>query len=107
MVENANKSKAGSYYIYCSFLQIYNEKIFDLLQDQSIPKALQIHESKLDGIFVEGLTEYAVTHYYDCLTLMKRGEKNRFIRQTTMNAKSSRSHTIFQLVVEQAKAVDG
>lgn len=31
---------------------------------------------------------------------MKQGEKNRFIRQTSMNAKSSRSHTIFQLQVE-------
>jgi hypothetical protein len=31
-------------------------------------------------IFLEGLSEYAVNHYYDCLTLMKRGEKNRCIR---------------------------
>ena len=31
---------------------------------------------------------------------MKRGEKNRSIRSTSMNAKSSRSHTIFQLIVE-------
>jgi len=38
--------------IYCSFLQIYNEKIYDLLQDFPKPKALNIHESKLDGIFV-------------------------------------------------------
>lgn len=38
--------------IYCSFLQIYNEKIYDLLQDFPKTKALNIHESKLDGIFV-------------------------------------------------------
>lgn len=31
---------------------------------------------------------------------MKRGEKNRFIRQTSMNTKSSRSHTIFQILLE-------
>jgi hypothetical protein len=49
---------------------------------------------------VEGLAEYAITHYLDCLELMKRGEKNRFIRQTSMNAKSSRSHTIFQILLE-------
>jgi hypothetical protein len=35
---------------------------------------------------------------------MKRGEKNRFIRQTSMNAKSSRSHTIFQVLIESSKA---
>ena len=52
----------------------------------------------------EGLTEYAVNHYYECIQLMKRGEKNRFIRQTSMNAKSSRSHTIFQLHIETSKA---
>ncbi len=39
-----------------------------------------MHESKLDGVFVEGLSEYAVNHYYDCLLLMKRGEGNRFTR---------------------------
>jgi hypothetical protein len=81
--------------VYCSFLQIYNEKIYDLLVESDYPVPLSIHESRLDGVFVEGLSEYAVNHYYDCLTLMKRGEKNRFIRSTSMNAKSSRSHTIF------------
>jgi hypothetical protein len=57
----------------------------------------------MDGIFVEGLAEYAVTHYLDCLELMKRGEKNRFIRQTSMNTKSSRSHTIFQIMLESTR----
>ncbi|KAL4463423.1 hypothetical protein ABPG72_006745 [Tetrahymena utriculariae] len=86
--------------IYCSFLQIYNEKIFDLLQDNNLNKPLGIHESKLDGIFVEGLSEYQVLHYIDTLQLMKRGERNRTIRSTSMNAKSSRSHTIFELIIE-------
>ncbi|CAD8103063.1 unnamed protein product [Paramecium sonneborni] len=92
-----------NFYIYCSFLQIYNEKIYDLLQDHKIPVPLNLHQSKLDGIYVENLTEYAVNNYHDCLTLMKRGEKNRIIRQTTMNLKSSRSHTIFQLIIETNK----
>ncbi|CAK93845.1 unnamed protein product (macronuclear) [Paramecium tetraurelia] len=92
-----------NFYIYCSFLQIYNEKIYDLLQDHKLPMPLNLHESKLDGIYVENLTEYAVNNYHDCLTLMKRGERNRIIRQTTMNLKSSRSHTIFQLIIETNK----
>jgi hypothetical protein len=61
---------------------------------------LAIHESKIGGIYVEGLTEYAVNNYMDCLALMRRGERNRYIRQTSYNAKSSRSHTIFQLLLE-------
>ncbi|CAD8106247.1 unnamed protein product [Paramecium sonneborni] len=92
-----------NFYIYCSFLQIYNEKIYDLLQDHKVPVQLNLHESKLDGIYVENLTEYAVNNYHDCLTLMKRGERNRIVRQTTMNLKSSRSHTIFQLIIETNK----
>jgi hypothetical protein len=65
------------------------------VQDSLVPKPLNIHESKVDGLYVEGLTEYAVTQYHDAIQLMHRGEKNRNIRQTTMNTKSSRSHTIF------------
>lgn len=96
--------ESQGFYIYCSFLQVYNERIYDLLTDHQVPKPLTIHESKIDGIYVEGLTEYAVNHYYDCLTLMKRGEKNRYIRHTSMNMKSSRSHTIFQIIIESNKA---
>jgi kinesin family member 5 len=50
---------------------------------------------------VEGLNDYRVKDLEDCLEVMKRGEKNRIVRQTSMNAKSSRSHTIFQLLFEQ------
>jgi len=49
----------------------------------------------LTGIFVEGLAEYVVTNEKDCVTLLKRGEKNRIKRATKMNVKSSRSHSIF------------
>jgi len=45
----------------------------------------------MDGIFVEGLAEYDIKEYEKALSLMSRGEKNRKIRQTSMNTKSSRS----------------
>ena len=61
---------------------------------------MNIHESKTEGIFVEGLTEFGVTKSEDCLDLLVQGVKNRIIRQTSMNAKSSRSHSIFQLIFE-------
>jgi hypothetical protein len=99
-----DKTHEPKFKIFCSFLQIYNEKVYDLLQDVPKPRALNIHESKIDGIFVEGLSEYSVTQHMDCLQLMTRGEKNRIIRNTSMNAKSSRSHTIFQILLESAHA---
>jgi len=79
----------------CSFLQIYNEKLFDLLTDAKRQHPMRVRESKVQGIFVEGLTEYVVTSAADCLKLVKRGEHNRIKRQTIMNTSSSRSHSIF------------
>lgn len=46
--------------IFCSFLQIYNEKLYDLLQDTYTRNPLQIREDRIQGIYVEGLTEYIV-----------------------------------------------
>lgn len=90
--------------VYCSFLQLYNEQMADLLEDD--PKAakeqkLLIHENKQDGIYVEGLNEIVVEDPEQCLELMRRGERNRVVRQTHMNAKSSRSHTLFTLLIEE------
>lgn len=46
--------------VYCSFIQIYNERLYDLLQDPKNENPLVIRQDKLAGIFVEGLTEYVV-----------------------------------------------
>ena len=92
--------------VYCSFVQIYNEKLFDLLQDPGQKNPLAIREDKMQGIYVEGLSEYVVQNEYDCLRLLKRGERNRITRQTKMNIQSSRSHTIFQFLLESEK-IDG
>jgi hypothetical protein len=86
--------------VYCSFLQIYNEKLYDLLQDKDQSRPLVIREDKYAGIFVEGQSEYVVTNAQDCFTLLKRGEASRITRQTRSNIHSSRSHTIFQLLIE-------
>ena len=76
----------------------------DLLEDD--PKTakemkLVIHENKQDGIYVEGLNEVVSEDAQQCLELMQRGERNRVVRQTHMNNKSSRSHTIFTLLIEE------
>ena len=46
---------AKKYSIYCSFLQIYNEKIYDLLTESKYMIPLELHENRIDGIFVAGL----------------------------------------------------
>jgi hypothetical protein len=44
--------KADSFAVYCCFLQIYNEKVYDLLQDKFATNPLEIRENKIDGIYV-------------------------------------------------------
>lgn len=75
----------------------------DLFEDDKaqMNKKMLIHENKNDGIYVEGLNEVEVSDIDHCLDLMQRGERNRIVRQTHMNVKSSRSHTIFQLLIEE------
>ena len=103
---NQIQQEGANYSIYWSFIQIYNEKLFDLLQDKDTSTALNVREDKFDGIFIEGLSEYQVSSTKDWFTLLKRGEKNRITRQTKSNINSSRSHSIFQLLLE-SNEVDG
>lgn len=91
---------SNKYTVYCSFLQIYNENLYDLLQDGRLKNSLKIREDTISGIYVEGLAEFVVSSAKDCYALMKRGERNRITKATKANIHSSRSHSIFQLCVE-------
>ena len=95
--------KSKKYNVYVSFLQIYNESINDLLdevQNYDKQNSLRIREDKVNGIYVENITEFLVENVYDCLNLMKRGYKSKKYRQIKKNVLVSRSHTIFQIIVE-------
>ena len=102
------EGEAGvQYTVYCSFLQIYNEKVHDLLQEATAASpALAIHEHDVDGVYVEGLSEYLVTSATDCLRLVAFGAANRAVRATTYNESSSRSHAILQLQIERQVSGD-
>ena len=81
-----------------SYLEIYNETILDLLCEPSKRKQsnLRIRENETGNVFVEGLEEAVVSSPEEVINLMRRGEKNRHYGETNMNARSSRSHTIFR-----------
>ena len=85
-------------------LQIYNEHIYDALLDKDGLFPLTVHETPAEGIYVEGLSEFLVTCPGDCLGIIARGEANRAVRGTHMNEYSSRSHSIFQLHIEQQES---
>jgi len=94
--------------VYCSFVQIYNEQLFDMLRDASMMSPLTIREDQRGEIYVQGLSEYNVKNVNDTLQLLRVAEENRTVRETYMNQFSSRSHSIFQIYVEQKRvAADG
>ncbi|WOL06441.1 kinesin-like protein KIN-7I isoform X3 [Canna indica] len=87
-----------------SYMEIYNEEINDLLVPEH--RKLQIHESLERGIYVAGLREEIVTCAEQVLDLMEFGESHRHIGETNMNVYSSRSHTIFRMIVESRERVE-
>ncbi|KAD4386144.1 hypothetical protein E3N88_26313 [Mikania micrantha] len=93
-----NASTNREFLIRVSYMEIYNEEINDLFVVEN--QKLQIHESLERGIFVAGLREEIVNSAEQVLKLIKMGEVNRHFGETNMNARSSRSHTIFRMVIE-------
>ncbi|QCD99399.1 centromeric protein E [Vigna unguiculata] len=81
-----------------SYMEIYNEEINDLLAPEH--RKLQIHENLERGIYVAGLREEIVASPEQVLNLMEFGESHRHIGETNMNVYSSRSHTIFRMIIE-------
>ncbi|KAJ1657948.1 Kinesin-like protein kip2 [Dispira simplex] len=86
------------YLLRISYLEIYNEAIRDLLSPHTTD--LRIHDDRKRGVYVSPLKEEVVTTPAQVFQILKSGEANRHTGETDFNAHSSRSHTIFQLVVE-------
>ncbi|XP_057752775.1 kinesin-like protein KIN-12B [Arachis stenosperma] len=86
------------YQCRCSFIEIYNEQITDLLDPNQ--RNLQIREDVKSGVYVENLTEEPVCSMKDVTQLLIKGLSNRRVGATSINSESSRSHTVFTCVVE-------
>jgi len=102
-IESLNNS-GTKFMVRASYLQIYNEAVSDLLKNEKVN--LQIREDKKKGVFVEGLSEWAVRNPNDIYTLLQRGATNRNTSSTKMNDVSSRSHAVFVITVEQLIIID-
>lgn len=100
--------------IHCSMIQIYNENIYDLLRDYRLNIPLDIREDPVNGLYVNGLSEYYIRCCSDCISLINIGIMNRVVRETyylfifsNMNQESSRSHIIFQILIEKQLKDEG
>ena len=103
-IEN-NSNSDTTFIIRITYLQIYNESIDDLLKSEK--KHLSIRENHKKGIYVEGLSEWAVCSPNDIYALLERGSQNRTKAHTNMNDVSSRSHAVFTIILEQMRIFNG
>lgn len=90
-----------------SFMEIYNENVFDLLNPGGNKSGLKVRNHPTTGPYVEDLSRLAVTTYPQIEQLMDEGSKARTVASTNMNATSSRSHAVFSIVLTVAKASTG
>ncbi|XP_076026646.1 centromere-associated protein E [Genypterus blacodes] len=89
-----------------SYMEIYNETVTDLLVDSWKRKPLEVRETINKNIYVADLTEELVTSPAQALAWIRKGEKNRHYGKTKMNQRSSRSHTIFRMILESRELSD-
>ncbi|XP_051557985.1 centromere-associated protein E isoform X5 [Myxocyprinus asiaticus] len=89
-----------------SYMEIYNETVTDLLCDSWKRKPLEIREGNYKNVYVADLTEEMVTSPEQVLSWITKGEKNRHYGKTKMNQRSSRSHTIFRMILESRERSD-
>ncbi|XP_026939850.1 stAR-related lipid transfer protein 9 isoform X3 [Sagmatias obliquidens] len=90
--------------IKVSFLEIYNERVRDLLKqsDQKKTYNLRVREHPEMGPYVQGLSQHVVTSYKQVIQLLEEGIANRITAATHVHEASSRSHAIFTIYYTQA-----
>uniref|UniRef100_A0A914YMR1 Kinesin-like protein n=1 Tax=Panagrolaimus superbus TaxID=310955 RepID=A0A914YMR1_9BILA len=114
----STKSKDVEFQVSISMLEIYCERVRDLLSSKAPPKGgLKVREHPKQGFYgkgfqtinflinakllVEDLTTTPVNSYKEIEKKVNEGTKNRTIAATNMNATSSRAHTIVKILFIQ------
>ncbi|KAL6435367.1 hypothetical protein ACFW04_005390 [Cataglyphis niger] len=95
------QSSELTYKVEVSYMEIYNEKVHDLLDPKQNKQSLKVREHNVLGPYVDGLSQLAVTSFQDIDNLMAEGNKSRTVAATNMNSESSRSHAVFSVILTQ------
>uniref|UniRef100_A0A4W3IBF0 Kinesin family member 13A n=1 Tax=Callorhinchus milii TaxID=7868 RepID=A0A4W3IBF0_CALMI len=103
LFERVSKEECEShtFKVEVSYMEIYNEKVRDLLDPKGSRHSLKVREHKVLGPYVDGLSQLAVTGFEDIESLMSEGNKSRTVAATNMNEESSRSHAVFNIILTQ------
>ena len=104
--ETIKEMESHDFLIRVSYVEIYNEEIKDLLVKREDQEKITIIEDKLKGPHLKGVKEEVVINTDQVLQLLAQGETNRHFGCTNMNARSSRSHTLFKMTFESREAIN-
>ena len=99
-----NRSEGTSFLVEAAYFEIYNEKVYDLLVQDSKSKArtgLRVREHPKTGSYIEDLKMIAVNEYEEVKNLLQQGKESRTTAATLANQASSRSHAVFQIQLTQ------
>nr|XP_060630861.1 kinesin-like protein KIF13A isoform X5 [Anolis sagrei ordinatus] len=97
----SEENDSHTFKVEVSYMEIYNEKVRDLLDPKGSRQSLKVREHKVLGPYVDGLSQLAVTSFEDIESLMSEGNKSRTVAATNMNEESSRSHAVFNIIITQ------
>ncbi|KAJ5079605.1 intein-containing kinesin family member 19a precursor [Anaeramoeba ignava] len=98
----AMKKENCNFKVTVSYLEIYKERIRDLLNPETESSLLDIREDSVKGVTVVNLKEEKPESVDEVMEILNRGNKNRTQSRTEANEVSSRSHAVLQIVVEMA-----
>ncbi|XP_063378735.1 kinesin-like protein KIF18A isoform X2 [Cydia fagiglandana] len=97
--------KEREFDIGVSYIEVYNENVFDLLKPSKTP--LQLREDSKYGVMVAGMTLENINTARELLNMLENGNKNRTQHPTDANAESSRSHAVFQVYIKMRYKTSG
>ena len=92
-----------------SYLEIYNEIIFDLLSPLPASEQkgeINFQEDAKGNVIVKGLTKHSVANEEEAFNLLFEGESNRTVSEHQLNKGSTRSHCIFTISIEMKSKVE-
>ena len=107
LIKQQSNLQKKKFTVYCSYMQIYKEKIYDLLNKSHVKGAvtdgpgLKLKWNKNDVFSVENLYTFECKSIDDVMALYHFGIKNKVVASHNMNNSSSRSHSMLSMTVEQ------
>uniref|UniRef100_A0A1A9Z737 Kinesin-like protein n=1 Tax=Glossina pallidipes TaxID=7398 RepID=A0A1A9Z737_GLOPL len=100
-------NKDNMYAVFITYVEVYNNSVYDLLEEGNIQKNLQsriIREDANHNMFVHGVREIEIKSAEEAMEVFQTGQKRKRMGHTVLNAESSRSHSVFNIRLVQAPA---